>query len=237
MSWFRIDDNFYSNAKVLEAGNAAVGLWLRGGAWTSSHLKEGFIPLAVARSLGSSREISALLHAQLWSEVDGGYLMPDYLDYNPSAAQVEESRRVKHEAKVRAGQIGGKASGVARAKQNRSTDEANGKQNEAPSRPVLKTLARTDRDAIWNALSDTFGEPATSTEKSNRGRQVRELLEVAATPDEIQRRIQEHSRRRLNWKLTANALIKHWTDLEPKATDARKFDSYTGAYLSPFMSA
>lgn len=227
MSWFKLDDKFHGNPKILMAGNAAVGLYVRCGTYCADQLTDGKVPKNLAKTYGNLSEIRALLKVGLWVETEDDYVMPDYLDFNPSRQAVLGEREA---AKVR---MARKRSGDVRA----NTTRTNARTSDAPSRPVLKTYVRSEQDAVWNALADEFGQPNTSTEKTNRGRQVRELLEVGATPDEIQRRIKEHARRRLNWKLTANALIKHWTDLEPKATDARKFDSYTGAYLSPFMSA
>jgi hypothetical protein len=116
-----------------------------------------------------------------------------------------------------------------------------------PARPVVhkgieekklegKTIAAVAarNNPLWDALTVHFGEPATATEKSNRGRHCKELTEAQATPADIHARVQEHKRRRLSWTLTANALIKHWTDLEPKAPkDNRIWDHDTQSYLAP----
>lgn len=136
MTWFRLDDGFAVHAKVITAGNAAVGLWVRAACWSAAQLTDGVIPAAVARTLGTTKEAAALEAAGLWRRDGDTWVIPDWLHYQPSAAQVREQQRVKSEAKQRAGRIGGLRSGEARAKQTPSTDEANGKRNEAPSRPV-----------------------------------------------------------------------------------------------------
>lgn len=87
---------------------------------------------------------------------------------------------------------------------------------------------------IWDALAAHFGEPSTPSEKSNRGRQVKELTAAGATPADIDSRIREHKRRNARWTLTANALCTHWTELAPKP-DNRRYDPDTGAYLSEFI--
>ena len=57
MPWFKVDDGFYDHPKVLEAGNAAVGLWLRCATWSARQLTDGHVPAAIARGYGTGREI------------------------------------------------------------------------------------------------------------------------------------------------------------------------------------
>ena len=100
--------------------------------------------------------------------------------------------------------------------------------------PTASEPTTPPRNELWDALTRAFGEPATKSEKSNRGRQVKELTAVKATAADIDARVLEHRKRQLNWTLTANALVTKWTELAPKAAaDARIFDPDTGAYLSP----
>lgn len=100
--------------------------------------------------------------------------------------------------------------------------------------PTASESTSPPRNELWDALTRAFGEPATKSEKSNRGRQVKELAAVNATAADIDTRVLEHRRRNLNWTLTANALVTKWTELAPKAAaDARVFDADTGAWLSP----
>ena len=84
---------------------------------------------------------------------------------------------------------------------------------------------RTPRDPKWNSLWDAlcahFGKPTTAPERSNRARQVRELVAIDATAGDIDARVREHKRRRPGWTLTANSIVTHWTDLTPRATPAR----------------
>lgn len=96
--WFRVDDRIAFHPKAVEAGNAAMGLWLRAGAWSSGQLTDGFIPSPIASSMGSAREISSLASVGLWVPVDGGgWVYHDWLDFNPSREQVEQRRRADAE--------------------------------------------------------------------------------------------------------------------------------------------
>ena len=51
MAWFKIDDNLAFNAKILQAGNEAVGLWVRAGSWCASQLSDGVIPKPVVTAM------------------------------------------------------------------------------------------------------------------------------------------------------------------------------------------
>jgi hypothetical protein len=97
MTWFKIDDGFFMNMKVVEAGNAAVGLWVRAGAWCSQQLTDGYVPEAVARTFGTATEVDSLVDSGLWECVEGGYQFPDWLEYNPSADEVKATRAASAE--------------------------------------------------------------------------------------------------------------------------------------------
>lgn len=92
MPWFRLEDNFHHHPKILKAGNAATGLWVRCGTYSAQYLTDGFILAETAHEHGKAREIDALLDSRLWVEKEDGFVMPDYLDYNPSKEQVLAER-------------------------------------------------------------------------------------------------------------------------------------------------
>lgn len=92
MPWFKVDDTLAFHAKVLTAGNAALGLWTRAGAWSMQQLTDGFIPTHVARQLGSRNEARRLVEAGLWIEKDDGYLFHEWDQRQPSRVQVEAER-------------------------------------------------------------------------------------------------------------------------------------------------
>ena len=107
MPWFRVDDGFHSHPKVIAAGNEAVGLYVRCGSYAAQHLTDGFIREDIAVLYGASDTGSrrnpgtgkpetlaeTLVRATLWRRMRGGWQMPDYLDYNPSAEQVKQERK------------------------------------------------------------------------------------------------------------------------------------------------
>lgn len=112
MPWFKIDDGFHCHPKVFAAGTAAVGLYVRCGSWAAQQTSEGVIPRAVAKMYGTPRMIKALLEAGLWHDeahecklcppvAKGGFLIHQYLDYNPSREAVETARAAKTERQRR----------------------------------------------------------------------------------------------------------------------------------------
>ncbi|SDL33666.1 hypothetical protein [Streptomyces indicus] len=122
MSWFAVDDSAHSHPKVVAAGNAALGLWLRCGTYAAQHLTDGIVPGAVARMYGSKTQITKLVTVGLWHErghtcthpkcAQPGpdeYAIHDYLEYNPTRAQVQgrKEREAEKKRRQRAGGAGG----------------------------------------------------------------------------------------------------------------------------------
>lgn len=113
MTWFRVDDGLAFHAKTLQAGNAAMGMWVRAGAWCSHHLTDGHIPTHVVATLGTTAQAKALVTAALWIEEEGGYCFHDWKQSNPLRVEVQEEREAAKERMRRAREA--KRSGSVRA--------------------------------------------------------------------------------------------------------------------------
>lgn len=110
MVWFLVDDVLPFHERVLRAGNAAMGLWVRGGSWCAGQLTDGFIPADVARTLGSPAEIRTLVRVGLWSphvkDEQDGFLFHAWAEdgtgqkRQPTKAEVEDRRRKDREKKA-----------------------------------------------------------------------------------------------------------------------------------------
>jgi len=99
MAWFRLDDNGYDHDKVLAAGDRAYGVWCRAGQYSSNKRTDGYVSFRGSRMLCSDKRVWArLVSVGLLHEVDGGYQIHDYLDYNPSKVQLEAKSKVRSEA-------------------------------------------------------------------------------------------------------------------------------------------
>lgn len=107
MPWAKLDDQLPTHPKMAEAGTLAQLLYLNSLAYSSRYLTDGFIPIAVVRQLVTwdfepapdnytlaQRLVDAKAGREfgLWEVVDGGYLIHDYLEYNPSREQVLAER-------------------------------------------------------------------------------------------------------------------------------------------------
>lgn len=98
--WFKVDDSLATHPKVLEAGNAAMGLWVRAGAWCAQQLTDGFVSAAAVSMLGTREEADALVAADLWDEVEGGFQFHQWDERQPSRADAEERREADRQRKA-----------------------------------------------------------------------------------------------------------------------------------------
>lgn len=120
MTWFKVDDTLAFHSKVVVAGNAAMGLWVRAGSWCAQQLNDGHIPMDIARALGTRSQAQRLVTARLWVEKDDGYEFWQWSDdgRQPSRTQVEADRH------------------AARERQKRARDRAKSQRDEGVTSPV-----------------------------------------------------------------------------------------------------
>lgn len=105
MTWFKIDDSFWSHPKVLLCSDAAIALWSRAGSFSCQKLTDGFIHRAYLPSLRATEKAAAeLVAAGLWDAVEDGWRFHDWGDYNDTGEQVRARREAAKERmrKVRA---------------------------------------------------------------------------------------------------------------------------------------
>lgn len=94
MPWFKVDDDLTFHQKTVKAGNSAMGLWVRAGAWCAQQLTDGFIPDAMIELIGTPAQRRKLIAAGLWVEVSGGCSFHGWGENGrqPSAQSVREKR-------------------------------------------------------------------------------------------------------------------------------------------------
>lgn len=157
MAWVRLDDAFCDHPKFLAAGPLAGYMHICAIAWSNRNLQDGKVPYAQVERLvnwrgiahdlwqgelvGGGTDVDALdlaerlVAAGLWEVVDGGYLIHDYHDYQPTSWEVRKARAKVAKERARAGKQGGsKPSSKTEAsrKQNDSKTTANGDANRKP---------------------------------------------------------------------------------------------------------
>jgi hypothetical protein len=94
VTWFKVDDNLAFHRKVVAAGNAAMGMWVRAGAWCSQMLTDGFIPDHMIAIIGSPAQRDKLIKVGLWIAVDGGCRFHEWNEKGrqPTSQSVREER-------------------------------------------------------------------------------------------------------------------------------------------------
>lgn len=97
MPWFKVDDTLAFHAKTVAAGNAAMGLWVRAGAWSMQTLSDGFVPTQIVRQIGTRSEAKRLVDADLWTEKDDGYMFHEWTQRQPTRAKVQSDREANAE--------------------------------------------------------------------------------------------------------------------------------------------
>lgn len=147
MAWAKIDDQFADHPKVIAAGPLASWLYVCGLTYCARLLTDGFIPTGQVRKLADLDRAmdlaQSLVEVGLWEEVAGGYLVHDYLEYNPSKERVLATR----EARAQAGSRGGKqkASNLLDVSLPVATDNVVAKSYPVPQ-PVPQPVPRPDPD-------------------------------------------------------------------------------------------
>lgn len=123
MTWFKLDDKGYFHRKVVAAGNEAYGAWCRAGQWSSDHREDGFISTDVAHIMARPIVWERLIRVGLLEPSPrGGYVIHDFLEYNPSATEVKDRRLSLREQRS----LAGKASAAKRARQRAVEPPLNG---------------------------------------------------------------------------------------------------------------
>ncbi|MFB6512075.1 hypothetical protein ACFCW4_02760 [Streptomyces virginiae] len=150
MPWFKIDDASHSHPKFMAAGNAALGLWLRCGAYSAQHLTEGHVPAAIAKAYGTPPQARKLVAVGLWHEPGhdcprcpqpaAGYVVHDFFEggRNSTREQVEASRKgaAERAAKHRDSKKGARSARESDANRTRIDDESDAnRERNAPQFP------------------------------------------------------------------------------------------------------
>lgn len=173
MTWFKIDDTLALHPKVIEAGNAAIGLWVRAGSYSAQQLTDGYVSRRALTMLGTRSQAAALVAAGLWDAVPGGWQFHDWTDYQPTRADVERDRAATKERQAR-WRENRKRNAVTNTSRNAVTnDVTNGVTNAAPgdgapTRPdptlSLPTLSHAPDRHATAEQPPTGGERETTTQ-------------------------------------------------------------------------
>ncbi|MFM8155424.1 MAG: hypothetical protein ACKOAF_05015 [Actinomycetes bacterium] len=170
MTWFKVDDKFWSHKKTRTLTDAAVALWVRAGSYCGDHLTDGVVEHGDVEFVGGSKAAAEeLVRAGLWLEHDRGYEFHDWDNYQPTRSKVEQEREQTRERVKR----------MRDAKKNESSSLP------VPSRPLIRVT-----NGVSNGVSN--GVTPTPPSVSERMAELRDLLgneNTSATAREAHRAI------------------------------------------------
>ena len=130
MTWFKVDDGFWSHPKTLALPPGAVALWVRAGSYCGKHLTDGFVSRAILPMLqGTEGDALELVHSGLWKPCDGGWAFHDWDAYQDTKEAVERRRVAWKE----------------RAKRHRSNDDETTPSSSIHSIPFHSPVSRDSR--------------------------------------------------------------------------------------------
>ena len=93
VTWFKVDDGFWSHPKTLALTPEAVALWVRAGSYCGKHLTDGFVSIAILPMLqGDDIAADELVAAGLWRKAKNGYAFHDWNQYQDTREAVEKRR-------------------------------------------------------------------------------------------------------------------------------------------------
>lgn len=113
MPWLRVDDRMYCHRKVAGLALEPFALWVMAMDYSADQLTDGVLKAHELQMLAAMRRITdwqaavnELVAAELLdATLDGSYILHDYLEYNPSRADVlkERARNAHRQAEWQAG--------------------------------------------------------------------------------------------------------------------------------------
>lgn len=105
MTWAKLDDGFFDHPKARAAGKDGRELFLAALCHSARNLTDGFIattdlPLLAAKAeVNGPRTARRLVDAGWWEAVEGGWLIHDFLIYNPSSEKIRAEREYERRKK------------------------------------------------------------------------------------------------------------------------------------------
>jgi hypothetical protein len=105
--WIKLDDHFADHPKIVEVGTIGLAVQIRALCYCARYLTDGFLTESVGSLLTNPPDlphqdllsdpdprplVEKMMASGLWDKVKKGYMVHDYLKYNPSRKQVLESR-------------------------------------------------------------------------------------------------------------------------------------------------
>jgi hypothetical protein len=154
VTWVKLDDGFADSPKVIGLSDRAFRVHVRALCYASAHLTDGYVPAAKAAEWGA-KPATELVAVGIWLETISGYLIHDFLDYNPSREQVQAERAKARERR----QKGGRTSPERRPTLFNPDPTRPDPDPETPKAKAPKAATRPTEDQVYLAtkITETWG--------------------------------------------------------------------------------
>lgn len=211
--YFAVDDGAHSHPKIMQATNAAIGLWVRVGSYVAQHLTDGHVPGVVAKAYGTPSQAKKLVEVELWhahghtcrrcpQPRPGDYFMHDYRESGNLARSEVKARREKDAEKKRRQRAGGSTPPPPPPGQMPFDEEPPPGDEDAPPedapRPPRRTApAMAGIPADWEPSRDDVH--AANTARTDTSRAPLTADQVDAVTRKFIRRMTEERRTAAEW--------------------------------------
>jgi hypothetical protein len=214
MGWLRVDDAFTDHPKIAGLSDRAFRAHVEGLVYCARYLTDGQVPKAKGPT---PRVASELERAGLWSSTKRGWVIHDFLDYNPSRSDTLARREARA--------IAGAKGAASRWQRDRTPDRMSVGDAPVPEplplpqdqeQPLATDKPSRPRDELFEALAEVEGADLSALTRSARGKlnaAAKQLREVNATADDVRARAAIYRRVHPSWDLTAPSLVKFWPSL------------------------
>ena len=193
-----------------------INLFWRSVIYAARYETDGFLPDASLKVFGRDldnkhRACGNLVRVGLWTEVDGGWLIHDFLDYHPSHAQQEDRRAADAERKRRARKGFSTPERVMSASDNGRTSESvrDARPDPSPLRSRLLEEARTRARE-----NDDEPAPVGDYEKNRAGQCIRCNGTGFMPPQGVQK-VGDFGQRVVPLRCTACQAVHDVVDVQP----------------------
>ncbi|MEU1432159.1 hypothetical protein ABZ412_34335 [Nocardia sp. NPDC005746] len=196
MTWFKVDDGFWSHPKTVGLSDSAVALWVRAGAYACQHLTDGVIGTPVLRMVGDKAAAEELVAVGLWTETAGGYVFHDWAEYQETSATVKDRRAAARERQQR-------SRATREAKKTAVPPDSNGSVTSDVTRDNTRESSTPDPTRPDQVVTDVTTSPLTPQPggtlvalRPTKGRAIAERWNEtahSAAAHAIARKYEEHS--------------------------------------------
>lgn len=184
MTWVRFDDQYPIHDKVEDISDGAYRLNTNAIFWCSRNTTDGLVrerklTSILPRARNHTRLVAELVDAGLWEPTEGGWIVHDYLEYQPSKKKVVAEREAAAERQKR-WRDKRVSNGVTNGPDNGVTNPGS---HTTPSRPVPSGTP----NGVPNARARAQPRPSTTDQRIAQAQALKaHFAAIEARPQELE---------------------------------------------------